>query len=124
MSTFRALAGGVFCFLLIAGCSGSSSTDDGVMEREAFIDLLVEVQLIEAVYNQNMIRYDNPRERMARYYKEAFEQRGVTREQFTDTYAWYYTRPLEMMAVYDEVVDLLTQRQMEMMQSIGGSPAL
>lgn len=85
-----------------------------MIPRETFVEVLVEVQLIEAVYNQNMVRNDDPRGRIARYYRETFEHFGITREEFTTTYAWYYRHPHEMMDIYDEVVMHLTRKQNEM----------
>lgn len=102
---------------LLAGlyaCSESEPMPDNMIPREKFVEVLVEVQLIEAIYNQNMVRNDDPRGRIARYYSETFERFGITREEFTATYAWYYRHPYEMMDVYDEVVMLLNRKQNEM----------
>lgn len=90
---------------------------DNLIPREQFVEVLVEVQLIEAIYNQNMVRNDDPRGRIARYYSETFERFGVTREAFSATYAWYYRHPYEMMDIYDEVVMRLTRRQDEMLKA-------
>ncbi len=95
-------------------CADNDPMPEGLIPREKFVEVLVEVQLIEAIYNQNMVRNDDPRSRIARYYRETFEAFGISREEFTATYAWYYRHPHEMMDIYDEVVMLLTRRQAEM----------
>ena len=98
----------------VAGCSTSDDAPEDLLPRDTFVQVLVDVQMIEAIYNQNMIRNDNPRQRIARFYSETFEKHGVTREQFTATYAWYYRHPYEMMDVFDEVVLELSKFQAAM----------
>jgi hypothetical protein len=108
----------IFAFgvLLNAGCSSDAKPPEDLIDRETFVILLAEVQLIEAIYNQNMIRNDQPRDRLARYYQDTFEQHQVSREAFTETYGWYYRHPKLMMELYDEVIAELSRRQTEIMQ--------
>jgi hypothetical protein len=105
--------------LLLVACKAKPSPPADMLDRETFVNLLVEVQLIEAIYNQNMIRNDNPRERLARYYRDTFLQFDVSRDDFTRTYAWYYKHPLLLMEVYQDVIEELTRRQTELMQAHG-----
>lgn len=84
---------------------------DNLLPREQFVEVMVEVQLIEAVFNQNMIRSDEPQRRIARYYKETFERLGVDRKAFEATHTWYHRKPELLQEVYDEVISVLSQRQ-------------
>jgi hypothetical protein len=83
----------------------------GLIPRETFVELLAEVQLIEAVLNQNMIRNDEPRARIARYYKTTFETFKVTPQQFQETYTWYYGQPNLLLEVYDEVITVISTKR-------------
>lgn len=83
----------------------------GLIPRETFVELLAEVQLIEAVLNQNMIRNDDPRARIARYYKTTFETFKVTPQQFQETYTWYYGQPDLLLEVYDEVITVISTKR-------------
>jgi hypothetical protein len=103
-----------FAFLL--GCSDVPEPPSDVLPRETFVEVLTDVQIIEAVFNQNLIRNDDPKLRIARYYKETFERHGVEPEAFVRTYNWYYAHPELMMPVYDDVMAQLAQRQGELMQ--------
>lgn len=101
---------------VIAGCSDTPEPPADLLPRETFVDVLTDVQIIEAVFNQNIIRTDEPKLRIARYYSETFEKHGVKKEDFTRTYIWYYGHPEQMMLVYDDVMARLSQRQGELMQ--------
>jgi hypothetical protein len=83
----------------------------GLIPRETFVELLAEVQLIEAVLNQNMIRNDEPRARIARYYKTTFETFKVTPQQFQETYTWYYGQPDLLLEIYDEVITVISTKR-------------
>lgn len=100
----------------LVACDTTPEPPDGILPREKFVEVLTDVQIIEAVFNQNVIRTDEPKLRIARYYKETFEQHGVTQEEFTQTYLWYYGHPELMMLVYDDVMAKLAQRQGELLQ--------
>lgn len=101
---------------LLVGCANAPVLPDDVLPRDTFVEVLVDVQIIEAVFNQNVIRTDDPRLRIARYYAETFKKHGISDDQFTRTYTWYHTQPELMMAVYDDVMARLAQRQGELME--------
>lgn len=101
----------LFSLGLIACGEEELPPPENLMPREQFVEVMVEVQLIEAVFNQNMIRSDEPRMRIARYYKETFERLGVDREDFEATHTWYHRNPDLLQEVYDEVISILSQRQ-------------
>jgi len=98
--------------LFLLGC-GKDVPDPpkNLIPRETFVELLAEVQLIEAVLNQNMIRNDEPRARIARYYKTTFERFNVTPQQFQDTYTWYYSQPELLLEMYDEVITVISTKR-------------
>lgn len=104
-----AVTAGLF---FIFGC-GTETTQppDDLIPRDTFVELLAEVQLIEAVFNQNMIRNDDPRARIARYYKTTFEKFDVTPEQFQTTYTWYYSQPELLLEIYDEVITVISTKR-------------
>lgn len=106
---FFAVAIGLI-FLLGCGKDVPEPPQD-LIPRETFVELLAEVQLIEAVLNQNMIRNDEPRARIARYYKTTFATFNVTPQQFQDTYTWYYGQPELLLEIYDEVITVISTKR-------------
>lgn len=103
---------GLVCFLaLCTSCEDAEEPPENLLPRDTFVEVMVEVQLIEAIFNQNMIRNDEPKARIARYYKDSFEQFGVSREAFEATHEWYHKHPAELQNIYDEVISKLRQKQ-------------
>lgn len=116
MKRLKVVITAIVVVALLVGCGRSVDQPENLLPREKFVEVLVEVQLIEAVYNQNMLRNDDPRARIARYYDESFDRLGVTKEVFEETYLWYFAHPKEMMDVLDEVVMLLGKKQNQLLQ--------
>ena len=94
--------------LFLACTEGTEAPPANLIDRARFVDLLVDVQLIEAVGKQKMVRQGDPREKIAGYYRETFEKHGVTDSLFYETYDWYYAHPQLMQEVYDEVINELS----------------
>lgn len=75
-----------------------------LIPREKFVEIMIDVQLIESIGKQKMLRIDDPRIRITDMYAGTFEKHGVTDSSFTKTYDWYFAHPDEMLAVFDEVI--------------------
>lgn len=104
----------LFLFVLLMACSKKERIPPAdIIPRQTFIELLTDVQLLEAVSKQKMIRTDNPGPRIARYYKKTFEKFEVTEEQFLKSFQWYYEDPADMVAIYEEILNDLVNRQSE-----------
>lgn len=104
----------VIILIFLASCSKSERIPPAdIIPRDTFVALLTDVQLLEAVSKQKMIRTDDPGPRIARYYKKTFEKFEVTEEQFLTSFKWYYEDPEDMIAIYEEVLNDLVNRQSE-----------
>lgn len=100
--------------LLLASCAAETRIQPpGLIPRDAFVNLLVDIQQLEAVSKQKMIRIDNPAPRIAGYYVSVFHQHNITEQQFRDSFLWYYEDPDDMIAIYEEVLNILVQQQTE-----------
>jgi hypothetical protein len=82
-----------------------------LLDRELFTELLLEAQLIEARINHELVVEHVSDVPGQRYYEELFSSKGVTREQFERTFAWYSEQPEELKAIYEEIVDELVRRK-------------
>jgi hypothetical protein len=100
--------------IVLASCSSSERIPPAdIIPRDSFVALLTDVQLLEAVSKQKMIRTDNPGPRIARFYKKTFEKFEVSEEQFLASFKWYYEDPEDMISIYEEVLNELVNRQSE-----------
>lgn len=109
-----------FLFLLVVFLIGCGSSDDrpaGLLDHETFKEALLRAQLIEAKASQAMAMTHDPvagRPRVA--YEAMFKDQGITEAQFDSTFAYYQARPLELKALYEEVLTELGKRKDELPQ--------
>jgi hypothetical protein len=92
-----------FLFLL-AACSTAEAPSADLIERDKFKQVLLRAQLVEARLNHEMVidhRTDSP---VVTYYAELFKEEGVTEEQFKRTFQYYTEHPLELKAIYAEIL--------------------
>ena len=91
--------------IALVQCQSADETPPAdLIPRDQFVDIMVDVQLIESIGKQKMLRIDDPRLRITDMYAGTFEKHGVTDSSFTRTYDWYFAHPEEMLAVFDEVI--------------------
>lgn len=100
----------IFCVLFLFGCTAPEEeiAPDDLLSKDKFVEVMVDVQLLEAIRKQKMIREDDPTVKLASWYKEVFQKHSITEEQFTSTFTWYYGHPDEMILIYEEVFEQLS----------------
>lgn len=107
-----------FFFLVLFACSEPEiERPAGLLTREQFIDVMVDVQLVEAIAKQKMIRNDDPKVKLAEYYGVIFEKHGIADTTFNKTYDWYHGQPDELLSIYDEVLSKLSTLEEELKQN-------
>lgn len=92
---------------LTAGCDPRPAKDvppipGGFIEREQFIGIHAQLQLLEAAHRQHMLKGDRDRAR-ARYRASILKEAGATDSAFTATYNWWYSQPEALPALLEEV---------------------
>ena len=100
--------------ILFAACGGReerSSAD--ILDREKFKAVLLEATLIEARINHELIVDHQNSVPTNQYYQDLFKEQGITQEQFGRSFDHYAARPLEMKAIYDEILTELSRRKDE-----------
>ena len=91
----------------LAGCDPRRADDvppqpDGFMDRETFIEVHAQLQLLEAAHRQHMLKGDRDKAR-ARYRASILKEAGVTDSAFTATYDWWYSQPEILPPLLDDV---------------------
>jgi len=119
----RVIRGRVSAALLLMGMAGCSPAPvggeadplppRGVLEREEFVRVMTEVQLIEAVADKRIYRNDNERQRLAEAYNDVWARTGVSAATFDSSYTWWWGHPEAMKSVLRDVVDALKDMEVE-----------
>lgn len=83
--------------MAMTGCDPRRKQDvpplpEGFVEREQFIAIHAQLQLLEAAHRQHMLKGDRDKAR-ARYRASILKEEGVTDSAFSATYDWWYSQP-------------------------------
>jgi hypothetical protein len=103
----------IFICFTIFSCAEESTRPANILEPEKMSEVLVEVQLLEATYNIQYSRLDSSKAIMIKGFDQLFEKTGVNRETFETSIQYYSLRPSEMIAIQEDVADLLLARESE-----------
>ena len=71
------------------------------------VSILVDIQILEATYNNRLIYEDDRNEKMKRYYNEIFEKHGISIDLFNESYTYYEAHPIILEAIYEVVLEKL-----------------
>ena len=83
--------------MAMTGCDPRRKQDippqpEGFVEREQFIAIHAQLQLLEAAHRQHMLKGDRDKAR-ARYRASILKEAGVSDSAFSATYDWWYGQP-------------------------------
>ena len=112
------LAGGLFgaALLLFASCGERTSKQapsDEILGRADFIEVMAEVQLIEAAMKQRiLVGDDGPRIAEAAY-QDLFERHDITDRRFEESHEYWFGKPESMVEIMQEVTERLTAWERE-----------
>lgn len=87
------------------------SQDEKLIERDIFIDILVEAQLIEST--EQFVRDKNRNFSAEKSYIFIFNKYKVSEEEFEYSLEYYSRNPEDLERIYDEVIIKLTEKQSE-----------
>lgn len=97
----------LLCGLLLS-CSGKEEERDAsVLDEDRFVELLTDARLLEGAY---AVRYhQGERADMGSYYVQVFERHQVTEESFRAAMLHYSSRPEEMEAIEERVLEKINR---------------
>lgn len=82
-----------------------------LMPEQQFVEAYAEVQLLEASIKQKLLRGRDSDEEIDRYYREIFEDKGLSRASFDETKAWYAQHPELLQAVVEQAMEVISRKQ-------------
>ncbi|MDZ4751316.1 MAG: DUF4296 domain-containing protein [Flavobacteriales bacterium] len=100
--------------LSISACNDGESAPATLIPREKMAEVLAEVQILEAAYNLQYARSDSSRNIMESGFNQVFSRTGVTREDYETSLNWYTLHTNEMIAIQEDVSDLLLAREADL----------
>ena len=95
----------IILLLLINACSEEKQKPKGVLDKEQFIEVLVDIQITDGHISYLYSKDDEAKIDYPPYYKRVFEQKGVTAKEFRKSYEFYSKDRVELYAIYEEVLD-------------------
>lgn len=110
----------VFYCLLIVICFSSfgckkkhSAIPSGIIKKETMINIMVDVNLIEATLRVKQSLYNKDSSYVKDYYDLVFKKYNITKEQFNNSLKYYSKHPDKFGEIYDEVINKLSRLQSE-----------
>ncbi|MGY8928875.1 MAG: DUF4296 domain-containing protein [Flavobacteriales bacterium] len=112
----------ILLLILVMGTGGCANdirdrvdviVPDGVLEKPEFVNVLADIQLIEAASKNRVWRNDDVEKRLEDAYNEVFSKHDITESQFKASHRWWWNQPVAMKGVLLEVTEKITQLEIE-----------
>jgi len=96
-------------FLAVFSCAsdGYKKVPENLITEEKFVDLMVEMHLIEANINQRFVKLVDSTDTSFGYYRYLFDKYEVKKVDFDSTFNYYSRNPDKLDLVYDQVQERL-----------------
>ena len=77
----------------------------GILERDAFIEVMTDAYLVEAAYKSNVHTSEDELEKLKKRYTDIYSAHGITQEEFEKSHKWWWEHPAAMKGVLQEVTE-------------------
>ena len=100
--------------LVLSSCSSSLNSSVDIDRRTEFVDVLVDIQLLEAAYKQKLMPKEDADSLMVSNYKLIFKEHQITQAQFDSEFEFWKKQPEQMAIMYAEIVERLNKLDSEL----------
>ena len=105
------------------GCAQPSAEPPaGVLQDSDFVQVMTEIQLLEATAKKHLRREDDEQAVYRGQYLAIFEAHGITEATFRASHAWWFDHPELLLPIYDGVVEQLNAWERDWGQIEAQSP--
>ena len=91
--------------------NATPSEQSNIIPREQFVEIMSDIQLIEAAAKNKVFKNDDETLKLKEAYSEIFAKHGITQEQFQESHRWWWTHPNAMRSILLEVTERLSQME-------------
>lgn len=99
--------------LTACGEEGPVLPPDNVLNEDAMVEVMLDLQLIEGAYHKRVIKADNTRASALDAYVQVYQKHSISQAEFDSSYSWYLDDPERMEKVLDRVMEELSKMQAE-----------
>ncbi|MFT5822309.1 MAG: hypothetical protein ACI8ZM_003565 [Crocinitomix sp.] len=98
--------------LLLLSCGGDSAEQlpSTILEREALIPVIVDLQILESHYQRQFARVDLYRDALDSSSQTIFTAHGISKDQFSNSLNYYATQPDTLFIIYEAALDSIKFR--------------
>lgn len=102
-----------FLVLFVTSCSFFVPKEEGVIDEEKFIDVLVDIHFADAVIIVKGYRHSNDSTTIDLFYDDVLKKHNISRNALNKTINYYSKNINEYDRLYDKVLENLTKKQVE-----------
>jgi hypothetical protein len=84
-----------------------------VLSKDSIAAILVDIHLLEAVIDLNLVPGGNDLKNNQKYYP-VFKKHNITRQQYDSSMVFYSSNPALLNQIYDNVIAALSRKQAEL----------
>ena len=101
----------VVCCFLISCKDEVENLPEGIIARDKMVDVIAEVELTQALIRLKLSARDTVNQKSL--YTQVYQKFEISETEFNNSLDYYCSNPKEMMDVYLEAIENLSERQLE-----------
>jgi hypothetical protein len=103
----------IFVFVLLSCKSNEVSIPDDVIPEKEFVEIMVQVQLMEAYCQNKYVRPDLYKDLLHNSVDSLLKTKNLTSEEFRESFNFYAMEPKLMFQVYEQVLEKINEMQVK-----------
>jgi hypothetical protein len=110
--------------IVLGSCKKRDKVPDGYPNRHEMALILADLLVAESTMSNDHDYYKYREQRSGGFYKYVLSKHNLSKEQFDTILNWYSLHPKTYQEVYDEVIAILTERDVKLRSDISKPDAL
>jgi hypothetical protein len=102
-----------FVFLVFACKQKGVETPGHILEKEQLVDVQVDLYLVEAAHNMNVLKVDSADTEYKMLFETVMKKHNITREDYESSLRYYAIDNESLNEIYDSVLVRLTKLENE-----------